>query len=89
MLCFKAKDAVNLCKQGIVLANTDIVAGMEVSTALPDEDVARKNELTVRTLRSQTLGLAVTTVTGATYALLMCEKLQINPEHIKPPSLSV
>ena len=81
VLGFKAKNAVNLCKQRIVLTDADVIAGMEMCAALPYEDVARKNELTVRTLGSQTLGFTFTTVTGAADALLMCEKLQIDPEH--------
>ena len=89
VLRLEAQNAVNLCEQGIILTDANVGAGMEMSAALPDEDIARKHELTVRTLRSEPLGLAFTTVTGATYALLMCEKLQINPERIKPPSLSV
>ena len=89
MLRLKTKNAVNLCKQSVILADTDVVAGMEVSAALPDEDVARKNELTVRTLGPETLGFAVTTVAGTADALFMSKKLQIDPEHIKPPSSQV
>ena len=47
VLGFKAKNAVNLCKQRIVLTDADVIAGMEMCAALPYEDVARKNELTV------------------------------------------
>ena len=84
VLRLKTDDAVDLGEKGIILADADIGAGMEVSTALPDKDIAGEDELTVSALGPQTLGFAFTTVTGTTNALLMCKKLKIEPEHIKP-----
>ena len=81
MLRFETKNAVDLCKQGIVLADADIVAGVEMGTTLTNEDIACKNELTVRTLGSETFGFAVAAVAGTTNALFVCKKLQIDPEH--------
>ena len=84
VLRLKTDDAVDLCIKGIILTDTDVGAGMEVSAALPYEDVAREDELTVSTLGPQTLGFAFTTVAGRADALLMCKKLKIEFEHIKP-----
>ena len=81
MLGLETDNAVDLGVKGIILADTDIGAGMEVSAALTHEDVAREDKLTVSTLGPQTLGFAFTTVAGATNALFMCKKLQIEPEH--------
>ena len=83
MLCLKTANAVDLCIEGIVLADTDVGTGMEMGAALPDENVTGKHELTIGTLGPQALGLTLTTVTGATDALLMCKELKIEPEHIK------
>ena len=83
MLRLEADDAVDLCEKGIILADADVGAGMEMSTALPDENVAREHELTISTLGPKTLGFAFTAVAGRTYALLMCKKLKIEFEHTK------
>jgi len=58
---------------------------MEMRAALTHENVARKHELTVRTLRSETLGMAVAAVTGRTDAFFMRKQLQIHLEHIVTP----
>ena len=85
-LRFKADYAVNLCKERIVLADANVIAGMEMRAALPNQDVAGKNELTVGPLRPKTLGLAVAAVTRAAHALFMREKLQIDLHHrVTPP----
>lgn len=72
---FETDNAVDRCKQRIILANADVDAGMEVRTTLTHEDIARKHELTVRALRSETLGMAVAAVTGRTNAFFMCKQL--------------
>ncbi len=41
---------VNQSKQGVIAANADIVAGMDVSASLANQDVASQDELTVSTL---------------------------------------
>ena len=83
MLSLEAANAVDLCIECIILTDTYIGAGMEMGAALPDKDIAGENELTVRALGPKTLGLTLTTVTGATDALFMCKELKIEPEHIK------
>ena len=52
------------CKQGIVLANQNIQARLDLGAALADEDISRKNKLTGVTLYTLALGVAVTTVAG-------------------------
>ncbi len=58
----KTNDAVNLSEERIIRAAAYVVAGMDVSASLLDEDVARQYELTVSTLNAKTLRLRVTTV---------------------------
>ena len=72
---------VNQCKERVVRADTDIVAGMDARTALSDDDVAGSHSLTVSLLYAETLGLAVATVLRRTYALFMSEKLQTEFQH--------
>ena len=72
---------VNLCEQGIVASNTDIVARMDVCASLANQNVARKNELTVCALYAQSLGLGITTVLSRTAALLMSEELKTDFQH--------
>lgn len=50
MLRLETDDAVDLCIKGIILTDTDVGAGMEMSAALPDEDIAGEDKLTVSTL---------------------------------------
>ena len=85
VLGFKAHNAIDRCKERIVLADADVGAGMHVCAALTHEDVAREHELTVRTLRPETLGMAVAAVTGRTNAFFMRKQLQIHLEHIVTP----
>ena len=81
MTDFETNDTVDLCEQRVILADADVGAGMEVRSALANKNVAREDELTVCTLRSETLGFAVSAVTGRTDAFLMCEQLQIHLKH--------
>ena len=79
---FKFNVAVDKSEKCIILALADIVAGMDVCSALSYKDISRKNELTVRALGAQTLRMAVATVTGGTHSLLMREELKIHLEHL-------
>ena len=62
VLRLETDDAVDLGVKGIILTDTDVGAGMEMSAALPDKDIAGENELTVSALGPKTLGLGLTTV---------------------------
>lgn len=78
--------AVDESKEGVVRTLADIVAGMDVGSALSDKDIACENELTVASLDAESLGLRITAVLGRSAALLMCEKLNIYLEHcVTPP----
>ena len=68
-------DAVDKSKKGVVGADTDVVAGMDLGSALSHKDIARKHELTVGSLRAETLGLGITTVFGRAHTFFMCKKL--------------
>jgi len=58
-------------EQGIVAADADIGAGMDLGSALSVENVARFDKLAVRTLRAESLGFGVTAVLGGADALFM------------------
>jgi len=86
MLCLKAYNAIDLCKESVILADAYVVTGMEMGAALPDENVAGEYELTISTLGAKTLGFAVATVTSATNTFLMSEELEIDVHHCVTPS---
>lgn len=65
--------AVNQSKQGVVAADTDIDARMDVRASLANQNVACEDELTVRALHAQSLGLGITAVLCRTNTLLMCK----------------
>ena len=48
--------AVNQSKQGVVAADTDIDARMDVRASLANQNVAREDELTVRALHARNHG---------------------------------
>ena len=66
--------AVDQSEQRIVLADTDVVARMNVRASLTNEDVASQNELTVSALRAESLRFRITAVLGGAAAFLVCEK---------------
>ena len=67
---------VDQSEQGVVSADADIDAGMDMRASLANQDVAGQNELTVSALHAQSLRLGITTVLSRTAALLMCEELK-------------
>ncbi len=73
--------AVNQSEEGVVLANTDIVAGMDGSTALSDNDIARNNGLTVSLLYAKTLRLTIAAVLSRTNTFFMCKELNRQSKH--------
>ena len=77
----ETEHAVHLGEQGIVSADTDVLAGMDAGAALADQDVAGLDELTVGALGTQALGLRVTAVLGGAAALLVGEELKTNTDH--------
>ena len=73
--------AVDQSEQRVVGTLADIVARMDVGTALLDKNVAGKHELTVRTLHAETLGFGIAAVTGGTHTFFMRKKLDIHVKH--------
>ena len=67
--------AVDLCKQGIVRTDTDIVAGMDVGASLSDQNASGSDDLSVRSLNAQSFRFAVSAVLGRTNALFVGEEL--------------
>jgi hypothetical protein len=67
----EAHDAIDLAENGVVLADPDVGADMELSATLTDNDGAAANELAIGTLHAEALGLAVAAVTGGTHTLLV------------------
>ena len=63
-LALELDGTVNQSKQGVVAADADVDAGMDVGASLANQDVAGQNKLTVGTLHAQALGLGVTAVLG-------------------------
>lgn len=53
-------------EQRVVLAAADVLAGMEVSAALTNDDVASDNMLATIALHAKTLCAGVATITGRT-----------------------
>ena len=87
-LALELDGTVNQSKQGVILADTNIGAGMDVGASLANQNVAGQNELTVCTLCTQALSLRVTAVLGGTAALVVSEKLNTNLQHgVTPPKL--
>ena len=63
---------VDESKQGIILATTDIGAGVDVRTALTDEDSTGGYGLTGKALAAQTLTTGVAAVTRRAKTFFVC-----------------
>src|ERR1043165_8932102 len=64
--------AVRLGEQGVVLADADVGAGMELGAALADQDVARDHDLVAELLHAQALAGGIAAVTRTAACFLMC-----------------
>jgi hypothetical protein len=67
--------AADKCKESIVRTDTYVHSGMNLSSALSNDDVTSDNRLSVCLLNTKTLGLGITAVLGRTNALLVGEEL--------------
>src|SRR5262249_46447445 len=65
-------DPGDLGEQRIVLAEADVLAGVEATAALADEDRAAGDEVAVVALDAEPLGVAVAPVARAALTFLMC-----------------
>ena len=85
-LALELDGTVNQSEQGVIAADADIDAGMDVGASLANQDVAGQNELTISTLHAQALSIRITTVLGGTAALVVSEELNTNLQHgVTPP----
>ena len=66
---------VDQSEEGIILTNTDVVAGMDGGSSLSDDNVAGENCLSVSLLYAKALRFAVTAVLGRTDTLLVSKEL--------------
>ena len=74
-LALELDNAVLESEERIVSADADIVPGMDLRSALTDNDAAREHCLPVLTLDAEALCLTVTAVVGGTRSLLCANKL--------------
>jgi hypothetical protein len=58
-------------EQSVILAQSDIQAGLDMRAVLAHDDRARAHELAVKTLDAEPLGIAVATVAGGPAAFLV------------------
>ena len=72
---FKFDFSVNQSEKGIIAADTNVFTGMDVGSALTNENVASQNSLSIGTFYAQSIGLGITAVLGRTSAFFMCKKL--------------
>src|SRR5438067_10954520 len=64
--------AVGKRKQGMILANADVVAGVPLGAALAHDDVAGARSLAAEQLHAEALALTVAAVAGRAGCFLMC-----------------
>src|SRR4051812_25770045 len=64
--------AVDQCEQRVVLALTHSLAGMELRSQLPDQDVARDDLLAAKPLHAPALTVRIATVAAGALTFFMC-----------------
>jgi len=64
--------ALHQSEQRVVATATDAITGVEVGTALPNENLARVNELATEPLHAETLSVGVATVPARRRTFLVC-----------------
>ena len=60
------------CIKRVIGSDAYVEAGMDVCAALTDKDIACENELSVRSLDTEALGLGVSAVLCRSYTFFMC-----------------
>lgn len=68
-------DAGNLGEECIIASDSNIQTGMDAGSPLPDQDIAGQNLLAPEPLDPQTLGMAVSAVSGGADSFFMCHFL--------------
>ena len=71
----KLNSTVNKSEKSIIRTDTNVHTGMNLGSALSNDDVTGDNCLSVSLLNAKALGLGITAVLGRTNTLLMSEEL--------------
>ncbi len=71
-LLLEFDDAVTQCIQSVILAHTDILAGIVLRATLTNEDVASDGGLSTEKFPSESLTSGLTTVLRTANAFFMC-----------------
>jgi len=71
----KLNSTVNKCEESVIRSDTNVVAGMNLSSTLSYKDITCDNSLTVSLLNAKSLGLGITAVLGRTNTLFMSKEL--------------
>ena len=67
--------AVYQCKQGVVHADTDVIARVELGSTLAHDDGASSDQLTAKGLHTEHLGLGIAPVSRRAAAFFLCHDL--------------
>ena len=76
-LLLEFDDAVTQCIQRVILAHTDILAGIVLRAALTNDDVASNGGLSTEKFHSESLTSGLTTVLGTTNTFFVCHILSV------------
>ncbi len=68
---------INHSEQGVVFADTYVLAGVVLSATLTHDNIASNDGLATENFHAETLGMRFTTVVGATYAFLVCHGILV------------
>ena len=71
-LLLEFDNAVTQCIQSVILAHTDILAGIVLRAALTNDDVASDSSLSTEKFHSESLTSGLTTVLRTTNAFFVC-----------------
>ena len=63
-------------EDGVILAQSNSLAGMELRSALADDDVSRNHGLAAKRLHAEPLAYAVATVLYSSLTFLMSQKIK-------------
>jgi hypothetical protein len=64
--------AINQREQCEITSSADVITSVVCATALTNQDVSSSNNFTAELLYSETLALAISSVSGTSYRFFMC-----------------
>ena len=82
---FESYNTIGESEEGIVGTFANVYAGMDVSSALSDKDVASKDKLTVGSFRAKAFGFGITAVFSGAHTFFMGEELHTKSKHVIIP----